>query len=423
MKQLIHKVSWFYPWMVWFLGASFFFYKYLVQVSPSVMTHDLMAAFGVHGTGLGHLSACYFYAYLVMQIPVGMLLDKYSPRYLTASAILLCALSTCVFSMTTSLGMACLTRALMGFGAAFAAVSCFKAASLWFAPNRFALISGMYMTAAMLGAVGGQAPLSMLVHDYGWRTALKMIALFGVGLSLVYVLFIRDKPQPRVVKSSQGPSIKFYQLMTNRQAWLLSLYSGLAFAPVSVFGGLWGVPFLQQAYALSPAQAALAVSWIFIGFAFGAPLLGWFSDRLKRRKPMMMFGTALALVSLSMVIYRLAPEAAWVGGLLFCFGFGASGFFISFSVIRELFPWRLTATVLGFMNTFDSVCEAISEPFVGAFLDWMWDGRLDQGVHQFSLHGYQMALSLLLAYLLVAGFLLFFIKETYCKTEVTDADD
>jgi len=252
---------------------------------------------------------------------------------------------------------------------------------------------------------------------------LKMVALFGVGLSLVYVVFIRDKPQPRVATSSERRPIHFHQLMTNKQAWLLSLYSGLAFAPVSVFGGLWGVPFLQQAYALSSAQAALAVSWIFIGFAFGAPLLGWFSDRLKRRKPMMMFGTALALVSLSMVIYRLAPEASWVGGLLFCFGFGASGFFISFSVIRELFPLRLTATVLGFMNTFDSVCEAISEPFVGAFLDWMWDGRLDQGVHQFSLHGYQMALSLLLAYLLVAGFLLFFIKETYCKTEVTDADD
>ncbi|OYV53357.1 MAG: MFS transporter, partial [Legionella sp. 21-45-4] len=108
-----------YPAIIWLLGAGFFFYKYLVQVSPSVMTHELMQAFNVHGVGLGNLSACYFYAYLIMQIPVGILLDKYSPRYLTAAAILLCALSTLLFAHTHSLLMACVSRACIGFGAAF----------------------------------------------------------------------------------------------------------------------------------------------------------------------------------------------------------------------------------------------------------------------------------------------------------------
>src|SRR5579864_9448021 len=106
----------YYPWLVWLLGATFFFYKYLVQVSPSVMTSDLMRAFQVNGTGLGNLSACYFYAYLLMQIPVGILLDKYSPRLLTTCAILTCSISTLFFAHTSSLWMACLSRAAMGFG-------------------------------------------------------------------------------------------------------------------------------------------------------------------------------------------------------------------------------------------------------------------------------------------------------------------
>ena len=404
-----------YPWLVWLLGASFFFYKYLVQVSPSVMTHDLMHAFNVNGIGLGNLSACYFYAYLCMQIPVGMLLDKFSPRYLTAFAIFICSFSTFVFSETNSLMMACLSRAFIGFGAAFAAVSCFKSDSLWFPPQRFALISGMCMTAAMLGAVGGQAPLSLLVQDYGWRVSLKIVAWIGIALSVLYIAIIRDKQPSSPSTQSEKSVISFSQLFKNKQAWLLSIYSGLAFAPVSVFGGLWGVPFLQQAYALSASQAALAVSWIFIGFAVGAPLLGWLSDSMGKRKPIMMFGTLLALISLILVIYGLSFPKGIIGLLLFLFGFGASGFFISFAMIKEVFPLFLTATVLGFMNTFDSICEAISEPFVGIFLDAGWDGKIHQGVHQFSTGGYQLALSLLPIYLIIAAGVLWFIKETHCK--------
>ena len=404
-----------YPWFVWFLGASFFFYKYLVQVSPSVMTTDLMHAFNIHGVGLGNLSACYFYAYLLMQIPVGILLDKFSPRYLTALAILICALSTYVFSETNSLVLAGISRAFIGFGAAFAAVSCFKIAALWFPPKRFALISGMCMTAAMLGAVGGQAPLSLLVQDYGWRLALKIVAGLGVVLSLIYVLTIRDKTK----KSISAPLEKIVQpfvVLKSKQAWLLSLYSGLAFAPVSVFGGLWGVPFLQQTYQLSAPEAALAVSWIFIGFAVGAPLLGWLSDLMGKRKPLMTFGTLLATLCLMIVIYGPSGHTGLISVCLFLFGLGASGFFISFSMIKEGFPLLLTATVLGFMNTFDSICEAFTEPLVGILLDMGWGGQVQNGIHQFSIHGYQVALLLLPVYLIIALILLIFIKETYCRT-------
>lgn len=403
-----------YPWFIWFLGACFFFYKYLVQVSPSVMTSDLMRTFDIRGTGLGNLSACYFYAYLMMQIPVGILLDKYSPRYLTAFAILVCSLSTFVFSQTNSLTIACLSRAFIGFGAAFAAVSCFKIAACWFPPKRFAMISGMCMTAAMLGAVGGQAPLSLLVQNYGWRMALQIIAGLGILLSLVYVLTVRDKTKTKVILQSETKTQPML-ILKSKQAWFLSLYSGLAFAPVSVFGGLWGVPFLQQAYRLPAPTAALAVSWIFIGFAIGAPLLGWLSDAIGKRKPLMFFGTLLATISLMVVIYGINLPIVLITVCLFMFGLGASGFFISFSMIKEGFPLMLAATVLGFMNTFDSICEALTEPLVGIFLDYGWEGNIMNGIHQFSVYGYQVALILLPIYLIIAVILLIFIKETNCQ--------
>ncbi len=410
----------YYPWIVWLVAAGFFFYKYLVQVSPSVMTQDLMQAFKVHAAGLGNLSAFYFYAYLCMQIPVGMLLDKYSPRLLTTTAILVCSVSTLIFSQTETVVWACVSRALMGAGAAFAAVSCFKMAATWFLPKQFALVSGLFMTAAMLGAVGGQMPLSLLVQHVGWRQALEVVGVMGVLLAAIYWLTVRDKPAPVVETSHHIAHLPVFQslkyILKNSQAWLLSFYSGFAFAPVSVFGGLWGVPFLETAYQLTKTQAALATSSIFIGFAIGAPFLGWLSDHMGLRKPILFASTSLALVCLTVVLYLTSLPMTVIMILLAAFGFGASGFFTCFAMIRELFSMTLVATVLGIMNTFDSICEALFEPLVGALLDKTWMGVSVNGIHHFSLFGYHIALSLLPLSLLMALLTLLFVKETHCRT-------
>lgn len=416
MKNNVRRFARIYPWIIWTVAASFFFYKYLIQVSPGVMTSDLMRAFHVNGAGLGHLSAFYFYAYLLMQIPVGIMLDRMSPRRMTTLAIIVCSISTLFFSQTDSLWMACLSRALMGAGAAFAAVSCFKLASVWFAPNRFALVSGMFMTAAMLGAVGGQMPLSILVQQAGWREALETIGMSGLVLAILYFAIIRDKAPSPEHSPHHHDSIRtnLVLIFKNPQTWYLSLFSGLAFAPVSVFGGLWGVPFLEQAYHLSRSDAALSISMIFIGFALGAPFLGWLSDEMGRRKPILFAGTSLAFICLTAAIYIPNQHQLGLSILLFMFGFGTSGFFTSFAMIREVFPLMLSATILGFMNTFDSVCEALYEPLVGALLDWQWTGVLVDGIRHFTVGGYHKALSILPLSLLAAMLILCFIRETYC---------
>ena len=406
-----------YPWIIWTIAATFFFYKYLIQVSPSVMTDDLMKAFQIHGAGLGNLSAFYFYAYLVMQIPVGIMLDRFSPRLLTTCAIFVCSISTYIFAQTDTFWIACVSRALMGAGAAFAAVSCFKLAAVWFSPKRFALVSGMFMTAAMLGAVGGQMPLAVLVQKEGWRTALEIVSAMGIALGIIYYLILRDKEtKPRqTIQNKEKVSHLLKRIVTNKQAWALSLYSGLAFAPVSVFGGLWGVPFLEITYHLTRTDAALAVSCIFIGFAAGAPFWGWFSDYIRRRKPVLFIGTFSALICLLIVLYSPNQLLPSLMILLFIFGFGASGFFTSFAMIRELFPLILVATVLGIMNTFNAVFEALFEPVVGVILDWTWDGTTINGMHQFSIHGYHLSLLILPLSLVLSLLTLLLIKETNCR--------
>lgn len=405
-----------YPWLVWLLAASFMYYKYLIQVSPGVMSKQLMSAYALTGAGLGNLAACFFYGYLIMQIPVGILLDKWSPGRITTLAAAVCALGVALFAQTNTLITAGLSRFLIGLAAAFAAVSCFKLISIWFAPKRFALMSGLSMTAAMLGAVGGQRPLAALISKYEWRVSLEIIALAGFALALLIWIVVRDKYASQVTQPTkqklQVNTIKF--ILQDKQTWLLSLYSGLAFAPVSVFGGLWGVPFIETAYNLNVSDAAASVAYIFIGFALGCPFMGWLSDYIGRRKPLMFLGTLLSLFCLAVILY-LPISAKYLPGILLLFGIGASGFFICFAMIREIHSLLITGTVLGFMNTFDSVCEAVTEPFVGQLLDLSWHGELVDGVRKFSVHDYHQSLSVLCLYLVVSLILLFFIRETYCE--------
>jgi MFS family permease len=408
-----------YPWLVWALAASFFYYKYLIQVSPSVMSTQLMSAFSLSGAGLGNLAACFFYGYLLMQIPVGILLDKFSPRKITSIAAFICAAGIFWFANTHSATTAGLSRFIIGLSASFAAVSCFKLTSIWFPPKRFALVAGLSMTAAMLGAVGGEGPLSILIDKFEWRHALEIVAIAGFIISALMWIIIRDKETHLPVHTEYGVQEKFFAklkiLLKDKQTWLLSFYSGLAFAPVSVFGGLWGVSFLQKAYLLNTTEAAHLISLIFIGFAIGCPLTGWFSDYIGRRKPIMTIGTLISLISLAIVIY-LPISQLYLSILLFIFGLGASCFFLCFSMIRELHPLVLTATVLGFMNTFDAVCEAVTEPFIGKLLDLNWSGAYVNGARAFSLHDYHLGLSALVIYLGISVVLMAFIEETYCKS-------
>ena len=172
------------PFFAWATGAAFFFYAWVLRVAPSVMIDELMRDFGVGAAAVGSLSAFYFYGYAGMQIPVGMMIDRFGPRRLITASAAICALGAVLFALSPGFWGVAAGRFLIGASAAFSLVGAMAVAGQWFPATRFALLSGLAMMAGMLGGVFGQAPLRLVVDRLDWRTAMLLVAGGGLLIAL-----------------------------------------------------------------------------------------------------------------------------------------------------------------------------------------------------------------------------------------------
>lgn len=407
-------------WMIWGLSALFYFYEFFLQVSPSVMVPELMHAFDVNATALGELAAFYFYAYASIQIPVGIMLDRYGPRILLTISALVCMVGCLLFGSAESLLMAKIGRFAMGLGSAFAIIGCMKLAANWFPPQRFGLISGITVTIGMLGAIAGQTPLAWLIALVGWRASVIILAVAGGIFSYSMWQILRDSPSQKTVtkpisnSNSDGFFAGLRLVLKQRQMWLVAAYGGLMFAPTSIFGALWGVPFFTSTYHIARPTAAALISLIFVGWAVGSTCAGWFSDRIGRRLPTMYLGTSIALICMLIILYIPHLSFLSLNILLFSFGFFSSGFLPSYSIAREINPNHVNATALGFMNMMNMIGGAIGQPLVGWLLDLTWSGKLEKGIRVYTNTNFEIALTILPLSLALAFIVLLFIKETYC---------
>lgn len=419
LLQSRSKTSNILPWYVWSLGCLFYFYENLIQVSLGVMSNELMRDFAVTGHTLGIIAGVYFYFYAFMQLPNGIMVDYFGPKKLLIIATATCALSTIAFSMTHSFYMACFARLMIGFGSAFAVISTLKLASNWFPPERFAFLTGLMVTIGMLGSIAGEAPLSMLVDTMGWRDSMFLMGSLGLCLTAVILFTASDEPKTKQdfnhlpEHHEEHVLGNLLALIKNKQLWLVAIYGGLMYMGTPVFCGLWGVPFLMAKMSISKTLAASYISLAFVGWVVASPLWGIFSNRIGRRKTPMIIASLGCLVATSLFIFIPLPTFA-LQLSLFAFGFFSAAFLPAFSVAKELCSQRYVATGLSFMNMMNMIGIAIVNPIIGSLLDRAWTGQMADDARVYSLAAYQSGLMILPIGILVALFIMPFIRETYC---------
>jgi sugar phosphate permease len=411
----------FYPWLIWGLGAAFFLSEYFARIAPGIMVPELMGAFHVDATSLGSLSLIFYISYLGMQMPVGTLVDRFGPHRLLTITAALCAMGCFLFASADYLAFAKAGRFLMGFGAAFAFVGTLKLATIWFSPTRFGLLSGLTQALGMVGAAVAAGPLSTIVHAIGWRPTMWLIGIVLLLLAILIGLIVRDYPKDRVqeIAVHTEKNLRFWEafkiVLRNPQSWLNAAYVGLVYAPTAAFAELWGVSYLNRVYDIDRTLAAAAVSCIFIGLAIGCPIAGWLSDRIRRRRPVMLVAAVMSLLFMSCALYIPNLSVPALFTLLFLYGLANGGFATSYAVAGEINPRRVAGTSMGFANMASVIIGACFQPIIGWFLDLQWNGQMIDGVRFYSPEAFRHAMMALPICLLIGVACTFLVKETYCR--------
>ncbi|MBT5811166.1 MAG: MFS transporter [Rhodospirillaceae bacterium] len=377
----------------WLFCAIFFFYAFILRVAPAVMVDDLMREFAVGAAIVGNLSAVYLYIYAGLQIPVGLFIDRYGLNYLIAGACAVTGLGAVVFAFAETVSMAYLGRFLIGAGAAFSFVGALNMAARWF-PNRFAVLGGWAQMLGSAGGFAGQAPLGLAIATFGWRSTNIGLGVAGLILAVLLLVTVRNPVQVRRANSvSTWSGLKI--VASNKQTWLASIGAGGLTGTLLAFGGLWGVPFMMTARGLTKPEAAGLVSVCFIGWAVAAPLLGWISDRIGKRRPLVILGTSIATITTAvLILWPEMPKLALVVVLAAQGGFSAS-MILCFAVAKESNGPELSGASLGLINTFAVGGGAVLQPLVGLVLDSRWDGSMVDGARVYGLDDYRTGLFIL----------------------------
>lgn len=405
-------------WIAWLCGASFYCYGFFQRVAPSVMVGDLMRDFGASGAILGNLTAFYFYAYAGVQIPVGVLVDRFGPRVMLSGAAVLCTVGSGLFAMAETIGLAYAGRALIGAGVGVAWIGTLQIAALGFPARRFALLSGLTLLLGMAGGIGGQAPLAFLIATLGWRSTLLAATAVAAVLALLIWRFVPAAPggAGAVHRHEAGGILAGLRVvLAAPQSWACAIFGAGMAVPVLAFAGLWGVPYMMEAYGLARPAAALTTTLMLVGWAIGAPASGWLSDRLGRRRPVVVAATLVALSTLAAALYLPGLPLPAVQVLLLVHGVFSGAMVLSFAIARENSRPAFGATAVGFVNMAVMAMGAAFQPLIGWLLDRGWDGRLVDGGRVYATATFKAALLTLLIAGAVACVAALFTRETHCR--------
>jgi len=397
----------------WATGALFFFYAWILRVAPSVMIDEMMRDLAVGGAVIGNLSAVYFYGYAGSQIPVGMVIDRFGPRRLMTLAALMCGVGCVIFALSGGISGVAFGRFVIGAAAAFSLVGAMAVAGLWFPAQRFALLSGLAMMMGMLGGVFGQAPFRLVVEALDWRGAVLALAAGGVIVAIAAWATVRDRP--REVETSVPMLAGLGRVMRNRQTWLIAIAGLGTTGPLLGFAGLWGVPYFVTTLSIDRTAAASITSTVFLGWAAGAPLLGWASDHIRRRRTPLMLGLVVCIATMSAILFIPGLSIPTLMALCFLCGFGGSSQISGFAAARENNPPAVSATAIGLVNGLVTGAGAFFQPLLGWLLDLNWKGEMIAGARVYDAGAYRIALSAVIAGCVIGFFCSLAMRETYCR--------
>ena len=416
-QQRNNTRSLFWPTLMWMMGALSFLLQYACRIAPSSFLEALTQDFGFDATSIGMIGVYFLLPYIIMQLFVGRIVDRFPAHHILIATTLIFFFSNQLFSEAATVTDVAISRCIMGAMGAFAFVVTMKLALIWFENQFLGVLAGLTQVSGMLGAVFGGQIVDMLMLEQQWRPVIKALSmLMGVLIFLMLVL-MRDKPKPASNELTENVPILegLAVVWKNPQSWFNGLYAGLIYLPTAAFGEHWGKLYLAKTNTVMGVhEATFSVSMIFIGWAVGGVITGYLSDRIGRRKPLMLLAPVLCALTLLPAIYVHTLPVWSVGALLGLYGVFNSPLVLAYALSGEINPGKVSGVSIAFCNMSSILLGAATMPIMGMLMDYY--ATVDSaGIKVYTTEAYEMAvvcfpIALGLAFLCATR-----IKETYCK--------
>ena len=401
-------------WVVCFSAGLFFFYEFFQLNVFDVINQPLRNDFRIDATQLSWMSSMFLWGNILFLLPAGVILDRYSVRWVILSAMLVCIFGTIGFALTSSFYWASFFHFLSGIGNAFSFLACVVLVSRWFPPRRQALVIGCLVTMAFIGGMMAHTPFSYLTTAYGWRRALLFDGFLGIFLLVWMFCFVKDKPatiKTSIHTNNAATSSQFFQAVKNRQNWLAGIYTCCLNLPIMVICALWGASYLQVVHHMSELASSNIISLIFLGSIVGCPLAGWLSDRSGRRKPWMILGAGFTLLTLLPLMMGWVLSETILGLLCFLLGFFTSTQVISYPFIAESNRSEQVGLATGLASIIIMGGAGVGQLLFG----WLMQYHIGLLSQTYTTTDFQFAMWMFPMAAMIALLAVLLSRETYCK--------
>lgn len=402
-------------WSVWLVATVFVLFQFFLQLSSGEIIGGLMKSFTLTAFGGGILASSYYYIYVSLQTPAGLLMDHYGPRGILSLGALVVCLGCIVFSLAKTVFFALIGRIMMGGGAAFAFVGCLNVIGIWFPRRQFALMTAIVETAGMIGAITGNFWIAVAIEKIGWRDCIFFAGIVAAVIAIFLFFIVRNSPTKKKLPSVKNETISLMHglkvLVRKGVIWINGIYLGVMFSVVTTFTALWAIPFFEVSHHLNLLSASMVAAALYAGVGVGGPLLGWLDSRTNWRREMLIICAFFASLLLFVVIFDIELSLTIVSILLFLAGMCSSSYVLTYAIANDIATGRNHATCIGFTNTLCVIFAPIFQPLIGFLVTWMnHRAGLTADLNQ-SIPHFQWAISIIPFALIISTVLAFFLPK------------
>lgn len=409
---------------MWVFPLMFFTYQFIPRLWPGLMINEIMSQFNMNATQFGFLASLYYYGYSGMQIPIAILLERFKTKYVLSLFAILCGVSNFIFSCTDNIYFAYLSRFLIGASSSIGFLSVSKVISQWFPKEDYTKMVSFSFTVGLIGAIYGGKPINLLIQSFNAKNVSLIVSLAPIVIGILVFFFLkdptlRDKIPGIKNNSSENESkinLKGLKNIFSRDIMLLAIANLLLVGSLEGSADIWGISYITKVYKIQKNDAAVLISYIFIGMIFGGPILASISSKIGNKTVIFLSGILMSLIFFIILFienwynWYLLAIMFFVVGILCCYQV------IVFSLGADLVNAKNLGITIAFLNCVNMLGGAFFHTLIGATMDIFWRGDIDSnGIRIYDDISYKYSLMTIPICAIIGSVIIYFIKTNKSK--------